>query len=104
MKRKNENELAKAMKPKLELAAAARIGMRLEIPADVMIKLPHIELTGNREILIDGVRSISEYGETCVVLECNKISVRITGTNVCIDRYIADTAVVSGVLTEISFS
>ena len=104
MKRKMDNELKKTLKPNLELAAAARIGMRLEIPADVMIKLPHIELTGNREILIDGVRSILEYGETCVVLECNKISVRITGTNVCIDRYIADTAVVSGILSEISFS
>lgn len=103
MKHKIENELAKSMKPKLELAAAARIGMRLEIPADVMIKLPHIELTGNREILIDGVRSINEYGETRVMLDCGKISVRITGVNVCIDRYISDTAVVSGVLTEIAF-
>lgn len=102
--KKKKDELAAVMKPKLETAAAARIGMRLEIPADVMIKLPHIELTGNREILIDGVRSISEYGETCVILDCGKINVRITGTSVCINRYLEDIAVVTGVLTEIAFS
>ncbi len=92
------------MEPKLKTAAAARIGMRLEIPADVMIKLPHIELTGNREILIDGVRSISEYGDTQVLLDCGKINVEIIGTSVCINRYLGNEVVVSGVLTEISFS
>lgn len=78
--------------------------MRLEIPADVLIKLPRIELIGNGEIMIDGVGSISEYSDTAIILSCGRLNVKLTGAELSVSSYVGSEIVIRGIVAQLSFS
>ena len=104
MKKNGKTPLPPTLLPRLsEASAASRAAKKLSLPADAVMSLPHLSLTGNRELSVDGVKSVTEYDETGITLSCGKISVTVTGINLVIERYFADSAVITGVLTGLSF-
>lgn len=105
MKKTEKTSLPQTVTARLKKASAAsRVAMRLSLPADAVMPLPHIELVGNREITVDGVLSVLNYTETDIALACGKITVTVTGVSLAIERYFADTAIIRGILTGLSFS
>lgn len=83
---------------------AARLGEWMEIPTDILSGQPHVELFGNREIMIDGCRGILEYGETFAKLDCGGMVLTIRGQGICINSFVQSAVNITGVLTDLDFS
>lgn len=52
-----------------------------DLPSDVMVDLPRIEITGCREMLIENHKGILEYGEEQIDINCGRVIVKIHGVN-----------------------
>ena len=104
MRKKQTKPVTDPIAQKLKSAASVKTAMRLEIPADVLIKLPRIELIGNSEIMIDGVGSISEYSDTVISLSCGRLDVKLSGAELCVLSYVGNEIVIRGIVAQISFS
>jgi len=50
-----------------------------DLPADVITALPHIELIGDRELLINSHRGILSYSRAAVDVNCGSLIVRVQG-------------------------
>jgi len=96
--KKNRNRKAIAdetIKPKL-------IDM-LEIPAGIVAGATQIELSGNREALVDGCQGVLEYDEGIIKLIASGMSIKFTGRNLQIRVLTHTTAVVAGFITGVEF-
>ena len=68
------------------------------------LKLCHIELEGNRELIIDGCKGIVEY-ETDIIKICtDTVIVSVTGDELNIHTYLDDQIVISGKILSVNFS
>lgn len=75
----------------------------LELPAEIFYGMAHMELSGNREIVIDGCKGVLEYDENVIRLNTGALSVRFLGHNLSIRSFTRDTAVVEGYISSIEF-
>lgn len=75
----------------------------LDIPASALNSVPQIELSGNREAVIDGCQGILEYDENVIKLATGKMSIKFTGRELHIKVLTHDSAVVDGFITGIEF-
>ena len=75
-----------------------------EISAMVGAGLAKIELTGNREISIDGCRGILEYDESVVRLNLGNMIIKITGAGLTIPSMAAEQTTVTGSIACVEFS
>lgn len=75
-----------------------------EISAIVGAGLAKIELTGNREISIDGCRGILEYDESVVRLNLGNMIIKITGAGLTIPSMAAEQTTVTGSIACVEFS
>ena len=64
---------------------------------------PRIEISGCRECLIDGLKSISEYTEDKIKIDLGKYSVCIVGDGLCINSFSSEGAVVEGTVMTVEF-
>ena len=55
-----------------------------DIPADAVAGLPRIEITGNRELMIENHRGILEYDENLIRINGGRLMIVITGQNLVI--------------------
>lgn len=88
---------------RLQEAASVKLAMKMQLPAETIGRLPRLELTGNRELVVDGVRSILEYGDTTICLDGGRVTVAVVGASLCLERYFAETATITGVFTSLEF-
>ena len=56
----------------------------LDMPAEVLLGLPHLEMEGDREILIDRHKGIIEYLDECIRIASKDFSYEITGLDLTI--------------------
>ena len=108
MRKKQKHETA-AFSPAAEkrlrtAAAVARAAARFQLPAEAVARLPHLELTGNRELRADGVCSVASFRENEITLDCGRLTVKVTGASLCIERYLGDSAIVTGIVTDVAIS
>ncbi|MDR3643552.1 MAG: YabP/YqfC family sporulation protein [Clostridia bacterium] len=96
---KKERRRAVAARAPL-LAKAARA---LELPADITTGAAHLELSGNREAVVDGCRGVLEYDENVIRLNTGAVAVRFCGRGLSIRSLTRDSAVVEGYITSIEF-
>ena len=68
------------------------------------LKLCHIELEGNRELLIDGCKGIMEYEDRLIKICTDTVIVSITGDELNIRTYTQEQIVISGKIISIEFS
>lgn len=66
--------------------------------------LAKIELTGNREISVDGCRGILEYDEGVVRLNLGNMIIKITGAGLTIPSMAAEQTTVTGSIASVEFS
>jgi len=74
-----------------------------ELPPDAMSGVPQIELSGNREAVVDNCRGVLEYDENVVKLATDKMSIRFTGRELQIKVLTHDSAIVTGFIIGIEF-
>ena len=64
----------------------------------------HIELEGNRELILDGCKGIMEYNDVLVKICTDTVIVSVTGDNLSICAYAQEQLVIKGKLIKIEFS
>lgn len=60
---------------------------------------PRIMMFSNREAIVSGCKSITEYGNEQICLDCKKITVKFCGTDMVIDSYLSEEVRISGFIT-----
>jgi len=83
--------------------AAAIIAKEMDIPTAVLPGLSHIEIEGDREAVVEGCRSVLEYGEGLIRLNLGKNSVRLMGSDLLINSLNSEKAVITGTILSVEF-
>ena len=80
-----------------------RASETFDLPKDMLLNLPRLFLTGNRELYLENYRGILEYGEDCIVLATPSVRVRIQGSALSIKTIASEELVLEGNLKSVSF-
>ena len=74
-----------------------------DVSADIIAGRSRIEITGNRELLIENHGGIIEYGETEIDINAGELIVRIRGDGLQIRAMNAGAISLSGVILSVEF-
>lgn len=80
------------------------ISRSLDIPADAVSGYAHIELSGNREAIIEGCCGVLEYSECTIALNTGRLTVRICGCDLTIVSMQNGQAVIKGMITGLDYT
>lgn len=75
----------------------------VQSPVISMLNPVHFELNGNKEVIIEGCKSILEYDENLVRIRVKNMSVSFYGRNLMIKCLTSDSLVIEGFITSIEF-
>lgn len=64
---------------------------------------PRIELTGNREIIIDGCKGVVEYTENNIRISLSENVLSLSGDNLLIQSFDNDVVIINGQISDIDF-
>lgn len=64
---------------------------------------PKLEAVGNREIIVEGCKGISEYSESLIKLNTGSLSMGFKGAEMLIQSFDNSVVVIKGIITEIYF-
>ena len=76
----------------------------LELPPDVVASMAHFEMSGNREIVVDGCRGVIEYSKDVIKLNVGKLTVRFVGRELELRNLRKDSAIINGYVTAVEFT
>ena len=79
------------------------IEQTLDLPEILSPGVPHIEMQGNREIIIDGCRGILEYDEDRIELNAGSLVISFQGSGLVIKTYSENQTVLAGEVVGIAF-
>lgn len=77
------------------------LSRNLDLPQDAVSGYAHIELSGNREAIIEGCRGVLEYSDCAIALNTGRQTVRICGCELTVVSMQNGQAVIKGVITSI---
>lgn len=80
------------------------ISRSLDLPQDTVSGYAHIELSGNREAIVEGCQGVLEYGDSVIALNTGKLTVRICGCELTIVSMQNGQAVIKGIITGVDYS
>ena len=90
--------------PNSGLTTKEKLTQELEIPQAALRGVSHMELSGNREAIIEGCKGVVEYDEGIIRLNLGKNIVRFTGTGLSIRTLTLEQAIITGNILSIDFS
>lgn len=79
------------------------ITRNLDLPQDAVSGYAHIELSGNREAIIEGCQGVVEYGDNLISLNTGKLTVRVCGCGLTIVSMQNGQAVIKGTITGVDY-
>lgn len=79
------------------------ISRNLDLPADTVSGYAHIEMSGNREMIIEGCKGVLEYSDCMIALNTGKLTVRLCGCDMTILSMQGSQAVIKGIITCVEF-
>lgn len=97
-KRKNSDDTSAPRRTAAEVLLGA-----FEVPVDIKIGMPHMELRGNREIIIEGHKGITQYEEEIVRINCGQMMLKIFGRGLVIRSMSDEALIISGFFTSMEF-
>lgn len=65
---------------------------------------PKIEMTGNKEIVVDGCNGIVEYDENIIKISTNTVSIGFEGQGLVITSYDNKVIIITGQIANLSFT
>lgn len=75
-----------------------------DFPVEYFTGEPHLELYGNTQCVVDGLKSVLEYSGGRIKLSIGKRAVTFLGENLHIDSFTAEGAIVEGFIMSMEFS
>lgn len=91
------------MKRERRAAISSTVEKTLDIPCGVLSNAARMEVSGNRQVLIEGCRGIVKYDEDQIEVRTAEGTVRFTGRQLCMTGLNPACAVVRGKLLSIEF-
>ena len=91
------------MKPQTRAALSSKIETALELPTGALSKTTRFELSGNRQVLIEGCQGIVKYDEDQIQVRTIGGTVRFTGRELCMTSLNPACAVITGRLLSLEF-
>lgn len=79
------------------------IANKLQVPYSAICNSPRFEMSGNREIIIEGCKSILSYDEDVIKINTGKLKATFFGRNFTIKCLSPDSLVIEGFVTSIEF-
>ena len=64
---------------------------------------PRIEMSGNREIIIDGCKGVVEYTENNIRISLGESVLSLSGDNLLIQSFDNDVVIINGQISDIDF-
>ena len=81
-----------------------RVVEAVNMPKDVVLKVPILTVTGQMEVCVENYRGILEYTELLVRIQTKIGQIRIVGHALQIDYYTNDEMKITGEITSIDYS
>ncbi len=75
----------------------------LDMPVGALSKMARMEMSGNRQVLIEGCRGIVKYDEDQIEVRTADGTVRFTGRELCMKSLNPACAVITGRLVSVEF-
>lgn len=91
------------MKQKTRAAVSSKLEKALDIPVGALSKAARMEVSGNRQVLIEGCRGIVKYDEDQIQVRTADGTVRFTGRELCMTSLNPACAVITGRLLSLEF-
>ncbi len=79
------------------------ISRSLDLPQDAVSGYAHIEISGNREAIIEGCQGVLEYSDSLIALNTGKLTVRVCGYCLTIVSMQNGQAVIKGTITGVDY-
>ncbi len=91
------------MKGERRAAISSKLEKTLDIPVGTLSKAARMEVSGNRQVLIEGCRGIVRYDEGQIEVRTADGTVRFTGRELCMTSLNPACAVITGRLLSVEF-
>ncbi len=75
----------------------------LDLPDGILSSCAHLEIFGNRRVLLDGACDIAECGEDLLLIKVGKTTLRFRGRELTLSAFDPMSAVLEGRLSSIEF-
>lgn len=75
----------------------------LDLPKDLVLGMPYLNLCGNRELYIENHKGIMNYDTGKLIVITRQLQIAIEGRGLCVEQYTYDTLKVSGYIDSIRF-
>ncbi|MEG0230189.1 MAG: YabP/YqfC family sporulation protein [Oscillospiraceae bacterium] len=83
---------------------ARGISKGLDVPQNSFRFLPQIELIGNKEATIEGVKSVVEYDSDIIKLNLGKFNITFKGDKLSLASMEGSSSFITGTFTSVEFS
>ncbi|MDR1464536.1 MAG: YabP/YqfC family sporulation protein [Oscillospiraceae bacterium] len=77
---------------------------RMDIPAQLLPGASHLEIVGNRQAVIEGVKSVLAYESTGIKLHLGSLALSFEGSDLLIRSYQQQQVILSGVIAALHFT
>lgn len=84
-------------------AVLDRASQVMEVPPDFTGGMLHVELSGNREAVVEGNCAILEYNDTLIRLHAGKYTLRFTGRGLFMRNLRKDSAIIEGYILSVEY-
>ncbi len=85
------------------ISRSERLAEALDLPKDIVLNLPKIIFTGNRELFVENYRGIVEYGDTLIRLNAGNYTVKIGGRGLGIKNIATEEITLCGDIKSLEF-
>ncbi len=79
------------------------VGRSFDLPQEALSGYVHTEISGNKEVLVDGCQGVLEYGDCAIALNTGRLTVRICGCELTVVSMQNGQAIVRGIITGVEF-
>lgn len=80
------------------------LNIKKKLLSEMITSEPRIEMTGNREIIIDGCKGVIEYTENNIRISLGESVMSISGDNLIIQSFDNDVVIINGQISDIDFT
>lgn len=80
------------------------LNIKKKLLSEMITSEPRIEMTGNREIIIDGCKGVIEYTENNIRICLGESVMSISGDNLIIQSFDNDVVIITGQISDIDFT
>ena len=81
-----------------------KINSTLDLPDTALPGNSHIEISGNREVIVDGCKGVLQYDEDVIKLNAGRLVIKFSGSDLRIHSMQSEQALISGQIISIEFT